>query len=183
MKRNKLGQFKKGNHVSTEFKKGAPPPRHKRGCRCFRCTRTSWLKGRKMSEYLVEEMRQRNLNMSESTKNKIRESVKKLWDNPEYRKRMSKAHKNQFQPREEKSKNWKGDSVRYRALHNWVERTLGKPATCEYCGKICTGRNTIHWANKTGKYLRRVNDWLRLCVKCHRKHDKFLNQRQLFRPT
>lgn len=39
---------------------------------------TSWLKGKKLSE---------------ETKKKVSESVKKLWENPEYRKYMSDAHK------------------------------------------------------------------------------------------
>lgn len=71
----------------------------------------------------------------------------------------------------EKNCNWKGDKVGYWALHKWVYRILGKPITCEHCGKTgLTGRK-IHWANKSGQYLREKNDWLRLCVSCHRKYD------------
>ena len=70
------------------------------------------------------------------------------------------------------SKNWiwKGDSVSYRNLHRWVERYLGKPNTCEHCGKYGVAHQ-IQWANKSGKYLRELSDWIRLCVKCHKRYD------------
>jgi hypothetical protein len=29
----------------------------------------------------------------------------------------------------------------------------------------------IHWSNKSGKYLRDISDWRRLCVKCHKFFD------------
>lgn len=70
-----------------------------------------------------------------------------------------------------KNPNWKGDKVSYRALHKWVERYLGKPTVCEHCGK-----QAMHWANKSGKYLRKLSDWIRLCVKCHRKYDQSQKQ-------
>jgi len=34
-----------------------------------------------------------------------------------------------------------------------------------------TGKK-IHWANKSGEYLRDKDDWIRLCCKCHKKYDK-----------
>lgn len=67
--------------------------------------------------------------------------------------------------------NWKGDNVGYTALHDWVRKVLGKPTTCEHCGKTGLTGMKIHWANKSGQYLRRKFDWIRLCVSCHRKHD------------
>lgn len=53
----------------------------------------------------------------------------------------------------------------YRAIHNWVEVRLGKPMECENCGD--TSRSRYHWANISGKYLRDITDWVRLCVTCH----------------
>lgn len=67
--------------------------------------------------------------------------------------------------------NWKDDKVGYHALHDWVERYLGKPDTCEYCGKSGLSGKNIHWANKSHKYKRKLNDWIRLCVNCHLKYD------------
>jgi len=56
-------------------------------------------------------------------------------------------------------------------LHCWVKRYLGKPTTCEHCGKTGLIGNSIHWANKDHLYKRNLIDWLRLCAKCHRKYD------------
>lgn len=67
---------------------------------------------------------------------------------------------------------WKGDKVGYYGLHLWVKRQLGKPDTCEFCGRSGLSGRQIHWANRTGQYLRDVNDWLRLCSKCHGQYDK-----------
>lgn len=30
----------------------------------------------------------------------------------------------------------------------------------------------MHWANISGKYLRDITDWVRLCVSCHKYFDK-----------
>ena len=70
----------------------------------------------------------------------------------------------------ENNHNWKGDKVGYRVLHKWVERRLGKPQCCDKCGDI--KKHRYHWANKSGKYLRIITDWKRLCPKCHGKYDK-----------
>ncbi len=75
----------------------------------------------------------------------------------------------------ENSCNWKGDDIGYTALHDWVRKTLGTPNTCEQCGKNGLKGRQIHWANKSGKYLRDVNDWTRLCVKCHQIKDGTIN--------
>jgi hypothetical protein len=77
----------------------------------------------------------------------------------------------------ENSATWKGDEVSYRNLHRWVERLLGKPNRCVFCGKIATGRR-IHWANKSGEYRRILSDWLRLCSTCHGAYDKQNNFRK-----
>jgi hypothetical protein len=63
--------------------------------------------------------------------------------------------------------NWKGDFTGYHALHSWVNRWLGKPDACKNCGKSGLKGRQIHWANISGKYLRDLTDWIRLCVKCH----------------
>jgi len=34
------------------------------------------------------------------------------------------------------------------------------------------GKATLQWANISGKHLRRRDDWLVLCVSCHRYFDK-----------
>ncbi len=67
--------------------------------------------------------------------------------------------------------NWKGNKVGYSGLHKWVVQQLGVPEICELCGKIGLKNHKIHWANKSHKYLRKLDDWIRLCVSCHRKYD------------
>ena len=70
----------------------------------------------------------------------------------------------------EKSTSWKGEKVSYGVLHAWVCRWLGKPDTCEHCGKVGLKNHKIHWANKSHQYKRNLEDWLRLCVRCHKKY-------------
>lgn len=70
---------------------------------------------------------------------------------------------------------WKGDNVGYSGLHSWVKRMLGTPKRCEFCGKDNLQGREIHWANIDHKYRRNLNNWLRLCIKCHAEYDKKLN--------
>lgn len=58
----------------------------------------------------------------------------------------------------------------YRLLHFWVEKQLGKPSYCINCKKTGPAR-TYQWANISGKYLKDVADWKRLCVPCHLEFD------------
>ena len=69
----------------------------------------------------------------------------------------------------EKNVNWKGDEVGYYALHQWIQRKLGKATKCEYCNKE---HNRIHWANISGKYKRDLDDWIQLCPSCHIYFDR-----------
>lgn len=72
----------------------------------------------------------------------------------------------------DKNHNWKGDDVKYRSLHHWVVTNLGQPTKCEHCDKDGLTGKQIHWANKDHKYRRVLDDWIRLCPKCHGKYDK-----------
>lgn len=66
--------------------------------------------------------------------------------------------------------NYKGDDVSYSGLHYWVSSKLGKPSKCDKCGTADAPR--YEWANVSGQYLRELNDWERLCKKCHNDKDK-----------
>lgn len=70
-----------------------------------------------------------------------------------------------------KNHHWKGEKVKYRALHQWVYSVKGAPLICEQCGVKKSTNYQIHWANVDGKYQRVENAWIRLCVPCHRKFD------------
>lgn len=113
---------------------------------------------------------------------KIAERIKELWQNPEYRANMVKKHTGKKQSPETIEKrvsqfrgklnyNWKGENICYQTVHKWINQVMGKPDTCGKCGKSGLKRNQIHWANKSGKYRRKVSDWLRLCMSCHMLYD------------
>lgn len=72
----------------------------------------------------------------------------------------------------DKNSIWKGDKVGYRVLHLWVERYLGKPRFCEECRSSNLKPRQYQWANISKKYKRDLNDWIRLCTKCHTDFDK-----------
>jgi len=73
----------------------------------------------------------------------------------------------------EKNGMWKGDKVKYHALHAWVKRHKPKSEFCERCKK----RKPFDLANLSGKYKREVNDYKWLCRRCHMKIDKRLLRR------
>ena len=58
---------------------------------------------------------------------------------------------------------WKGDSVGYNALHEWMRKRYTKPALCENCNS----EPPMDLANKSNKYLRDLSDWWYLCRRCH----------------
>jgi hypothetical protein len=71
-----------------------------------------------------------------------------------------------------KNKKFLGTKTAYRVLHKYIERKLGQPKECEMCFAIIESNRFIHWANKSGLYLRDLSDWIRLCSKCHYQYDK-----------
>lgn len=75
---------------------------------------------------------------------------------------------NQGLPKGEDHHLWKGDEVKYCALHQWLYRQLGKAKQCMYCGST----NNVQWANISRKYKRDISDWMELCAKCHYGYDR-----------
>jgi len=71
----------------------------------------------------------------------------------------------------ENNYNWRGNKASYSAVHHWVIRWKGKPTVCEGCGKIETRNRFINWANIDHTYKRLLDDYIRLCVPCHKKYD------------
>lgn len=72
------------------------------------------------------------------------------------------------------SPHWKGNNIAYSTIHYWMIRTYGNPAQCEKCGiegKYNGSRWNIQWANKSQTYKRSRNDFMALCIPCHRKYD------------
>ena len=54
-----------------------------------------------------------------------------------------------------KNPQWKGELVGYLALHEWVAAHKQKPDKCERCS---SGTTKLELSNKSGKYLRDVNE-------------------------
>ena len=69
----------------------------------------------------------------------------------------------------ENNHSWKGDKATYSALHHRVKKARGNPKICMACGTQEAKR--FEWCNLTGRY-EDVNDYMRMCVPCHRKYDK-----------
>lgn len=62
---------------------------------------------------------------------------------------------------------WKGDNVKYSALHEYMRKICPKPDLCE----SCKDKPPMDLANKSGEYTRDVTDWEWLCRSCHMKKD------------
>lgn len=77
---------------------------------------------------------------------------------------------------EENARAWKGDSVGYGALHDWVRRTFGKPTCCTNENCSYPNPKRFEWANISGQYKRIGSDWQMLCASCHRKYDDIGNR-------
>lgn len=64
---------------------------------------------------------------------------------------------------------WKGERAKYHVIHKWVTRWKGKPKLCEMCGT--TAARKFEWANIDHEYRRVLEDYIRMCTKCHRNYD------------
>lgn len=148
--RNDKGQFTKGHKIfeGNPFKIGNTiGPRFEKGY-------SPWNKGKKTGG-LTKEAR---LKVSALMKGrKMSEAQKKKLRKPKLGGALRK---------------WHGSVRDYKAIHAWVYRKAGKPCRCQFCGFVSMEARKLHWANKTGKYLRKLSDWLRLCVRCHRAYDR-----------
>lgn len=71
------------------------------------------------------------------------------------------------------------EMVDYSGAHWRVCAARGRPRKCEVCGKD-DPKQMYDWANLTGNYLD-VNDYKRMCRKCHAAYDKVHGFRD--RPT
>lgn len=68
--------------------------------------------------------------------------------------------------------NWKKDGkLSYWRIHKWVNKVAGHPTMCEVCKKDFPPRQ-MHWSSKDHKYERNLEDWQRLCIKCHKDYDR-----------
>lgn len=84
---------------------------------------------------------------------------------PEHYKKLANLLKDEGHPA------WKGNKVSYRGLHQWVRRNKGHCHECSKCGFQSDKPRLIQWANIDGKYRRNLDDFIPLCVSCHKNHD------------
>ncbi len=146
-------------------------------------------KGTKLSEETKRKLSiiNKGKKLSNETKKKI---IKALTGRPvsqETRKKISEANKGQYVSKETRKKiseslkgklvgknhpQWKGKNATYTSIHCWVIQKKGTPAFCNHCGKKGGRSRLYNWANKDHKYRRVLDDYIRLCVSCHKKYDK-----------
>lgn len=70
---------------------------------------------------------------------------------------------------------WKGDKAGVSALHIWVKTWKGKADHCEICGR--NEKRMYHWANIDHSYRRVLDDYISMCVPCHRRYDYANNKK------
>lgn len=63
--------------------------------------------------------------------------------------------------------NWKGNSVSYSAIHDYIKRHLPKTKKCQNCNY----NKPYDLANISQEYKRDLDDWKWLCRKCHMVED------------
>jgi len=68
-----------------------------------------------------------------------------------------------------------GMKMSYAGVHRWIKRVKGQPQECEEC---TTTEGLIDWSNISGEYKRDVDDWRRLCRKCHIRVDNSSEKRK-----
>jgi len=125
---------------------------------------------------------------SDEVKEKIRNALKgnAPWNtgkklSKKHRENLSLSHIGYKMPDSQKKKigesnsnekhwNWRGNNVKYDALHQWVSRQKGKPEICENCGST-SDEKWLHWSNIDHKYNRNLNDYVSLCPQCHKRYD------------
>lgn len=72
----------------------------------------------------------------------------------------------------EKNGQWKGDSVGYAAIHDYIKYYKPKPEACESCGRNVS---LLDLANISQEYRRDLDDWEYICRSCHMNKDGRIN--------
>ena len=64
-------------------------------------------------------------------------------------------------------RNWSGDAIEYRGLHDRLNPLLPNKGICAFCGQ--TGITEL--ANISHVYKTTLDDWMWLCRLCHKRYD------------
>lgn len=97
---------------------------------------------------------------------------------PEHSRKISESLKRNGRLAGPNNPRWKGNAVGYTALHHWIRKCLGSAQVCTFCSARNDVPKSIQWANKDGRYLRDLDNWISLCRKCHGKYDKDLRSKR-----
>jgi len=136
--------------------------------------------GKHHSEETKEKMRGKNnpmwgKHLSEEAKRKLQESrgdisgEKNYW----FGKHLSDDHKKKISIKNsgENHGNWKGDDVGNIQLHTWIKKRKIKTVLCE----LCDAKEPKELANISGEYKRDVDDFMWVCLSCHKTYDGIVN--------
>lgn len=170
-KRNKKGQFKRDKDyfinciICHKLQQVVECKKLKKFCspQCY----YAGMKGRKFSKQHCQKISLANKGKSTWIKGKRHSEKTKL--------KMSNTHKKIGTGKWMKNKigeqanNWKKDEVGKGGVHFWIKKLLGKPKICEICKR--KDKENYDWSNKDHKYRRNLEDWQRLCRRCHRLYD------------
>lgn len=73
---------------------------------------------------------------------------------------------------------WKAHAASYTTIHFWVRKWKKPSNTCEKCGRKDLKERQIDWANIDHKYRRVLDDYIRLCRRCHWEYDREMGFRK-----
>lgn len=107
---------------------------------------TPWNKGQKTKQETIDKLSRYQKGRTKSIEHRSRLAESKLL---------------------EKNPAWRGDSVSYRGLHQWLRENFTAPDKCE----ICLKGKKLDIANISGIYDRRRISYKFLCRSCHIKTD------------
>ena len=141
-------KLRSGDEIGWNLVKGGGIPPVNRWNKGTKGLMTSWLKGKKLPDEI---------------KKKVSISVKKLWENPEYRQHMSNAHKGKECPM--KGKKHSAESIaKMKISHAGIpSKRKGIAISNETRQKLINTMASQSWecphCNKTGKGIHTANRW------------------------
>lgn len=130
--------------------------------KCSNCNKEFYKKYNESKKYWIDKKycclscRNKGKKLPNDIKKKMSETQKRIGNKPPYS--FGKNHHN-----------WKGNNAGITPKHIWVRKWKGKPDHCEICGT--TDKRQYNWANIDHKYRRVLEDYISMCVPCHRIYD------------
>ncbi len=121
---------------------------------------------------------------SEATKAKIGDANRGRRLSDEHKEKIGSALRGREDLKGSARYNWSGDNPSYLALHKRIHRTKDRTGVCSTCnGNVGFGKSGTHWANISGEYLNDSDDFVELCIPCHRRMDAERRRAEKFSPV